>query len=259
MRISKKTSLLGSAAATFVLALAAGPALAGTITVNATTPNSWDYVNIVDNSAKIDGSSGAGSPTAEAAVMIQLQTTAGALLNAYCVDLFEYVNIPSTDTFNQSTLAAGSSFANSTNGQTATFNGTWSQTQVNLLNALLVNTRNQTSSVNTAALQVAIWEVEYGTMVNNAYNLQGSNQNFYFTPDTKDDSYSSQVLTQAQTYLNDVTSGFWNYNSSYIVEYLTASGTQSLIYLASAPEPSSLAVFSLGLAGVWRARRRKRA
>jgi len=268
MRINKKMSFSGPlsvVAATFAIALAAGPALAGTITVNASTPNSWDYVNIVDGSATIDGSSGPGSSTASPATTIQLQTTAGATLNAYCADLFDYIYIPSQDTFNQSALTAGASFANgSSNGQT-TYGGSWTQTQVNLLNALMSNTVNLTSPVQTAALQVAVWEVEYGTMANNAYNVTGSNQNFYFTPDSSADGNSSTVLADAQTYLNNVTSGAWSYNNSYVIEYLTGgtnsngTPTQNLIYVAAAPEPSTFAVFGLGLAAMWRARRRKRA
>jgi hypothetical protein len=274
MDVNKKIGGIGiwSATAVAALLLAAEPASAGTITVTASTPNNWDYVNIVDKRATIDGASGPGSSTQEATVAIQLQATALGTLNAYCTDLFDYINIPSTDTFNQSTLSQGQTFATGSSGGTTVYGGTWSVNQVKFLNALLSNTTTQTSPVQTAALQVAIWEVEYGNMTNNAYNLTGTSQDFYFIPASGNaDSNSSTVLSYAQTYLNDVTGYFnaqsqwigptWSQNSANVVEYLTASGVQSLVYLASAPsapEPSSLAVFGLGLAGVWRARLRKR-
>ena len=74
-------------------------------------------------------------------------------------------------------------------------------------------------------------------------------------------------LAQAQTYLNNATgyqnggsfvAATWLTDSTHYVQYLTAvgGGVQNLVYLAT-PEPSTIAVFGMGLAGLWAARRRK--
>ena len=249
-------SLLGISG--IVLSLAAGSAMAGTVmTSTVSLPNGSDLVNINDgNQTSIDqGGSNLISGT------ISLQTNIG-VLSTYCVDLFDYINLGSNNyTFNQATLTAGSTFRN------GTATGTFTQAQVTDLTRLLAGGGSLVtqSSVNSAALQVAIWEVEYDTVAaNGSYNLTSTSDPFYFTA-SSGDSNSAAVLAQAQTYLNDAT-GFqngsawtaatWLAASNQYVEYLTASGTQNLIYLAT-PEPSTVAVFGLGLIGLWAARRRK--
>jgi hypothetical protein len=237
--------------------LAAGSAMAGTVTTSTVSlPNGSDLVNITDGNQSIDqGGSNLISGT------IGLQTTIGAL-STYCVDLFDYINLGSNSyTFNQATLTAGSTFRN------GTATGTFTQAQVTDLTRLLAGGASLVtqSSVNSAAMQVAIWEVEYDTAAaNGSYNLTSTSDPFYFTASSSD-SNSAAVLAQAQTYLNDATGyqnggsfvgATWLAASNQYVEYLTASGTQNLIYLAT-PEPSTVAVFGIGLIGLWAARRRK--
>src|SRR6266581_690981 len=83
-----------------LLGLAAGSAMAGTVTTSTVSlPNGSDMVNIVDGSQSIDqGGSNLISGT------IGLQTTIGSL-STYCVDLFDYINLGNNAyTFNQNTL-----------------------------------------------------------------------------------------------------------------------------------------------------------
>jgi hypothetical protein len=241
-----------------LICLAAGSAMAGTVTTSTVSlPNGSDQVNIVDTTQNVDGG---GNNLISGT--IGLQTTIGAL-STYCVDLFDYINLGNNSyTFNQNTLTAGSTFSN------GSAPGTFTQAQVTDLTRLLAGgaTPVTQSSINSAALQVAIWETEYGTAAaNGSYNLT-SGSSFYFTPSTND-SNSAAVLAQAQSYLNAATgyqngsawvAATWQAASNQFVEYLTSnpSGTQNLIYLAT-PEPSTVAVFGIGLIGLWAARRRK--
>ena len=257
----KARALLGTAG--IVFALSAGPALAGSIsTTSVSLANGSQTVNITDTQQSVDGG---GSNVI--AGTIQLQTNIG-VLNTYCVDMFDYISVgnPENYTFSQSQLTAGSTFRN------GTATGTFTQAQVNDLTALLINAGSlaSTSAVDSAALQVAVWEIEYDTAAGNgSYTIgqSGGSDPFYMT---STGSGSTSALSLAQTWLNDVTgyqngsnwvSATWLTNSNYVVDYLTASGTQNLIYLAnnvaSAPEPSSIGVIGVGLLGLWAARRRK--
>ena len=61
----------------------------------------------------------------------------------------------------------------------------------------------------------------------------------------------------------DPASGTWATDSNHYVQFLTSTtgNVQDLVYLATGtvatPEPSTVAVFGLGLIGLWAARRRK--
>jgi len=233
--------------------LAAGSAMATTVTTSSLSlPNGNTTVNIVDTLQSVD--SGGSNIVAGT---IGLQTNIGAL-NTYCVDLFDYISTgnPSVNTFNQNVLTAGSTFRN------GTATGSFTQAQVNTITALLVNGGMQTqNTVNTAALQIAIWATEYDTVTTNGtYNITNADS-FYFTH--TGDSNSAAAITQAQAFLNNVTSGTWTTDNNHYVEYLTSTtgSVQNLVYLATGsvatPEPSAVAVFGLGLIGLWAARRRK--
>jgi hypothetical protein len=109
-------------------------------------------------------------------------------------------------------------------------------------------------------MQIAIWEIEYDTPTGGVYNLTNSDS-FYFTH--TGDSNSTAALNQAQVYLNNVTNSTWVTDANHYVQYLTSTtgNVQDLIYLATGsvatPEPSTIAIFGIGLAGLWAARRRK--
>jgi hypothetical protein len=251
--------------------LSAGAAMAGQISVtNVTEPYGSISVDIHDSyQSTLTNCSGAGCVSGGT---IGLQTSIGAL-NSYCVDLFDYIGLGGQNTtFDQNGLAAGQTFRN------GNATGTWTTNQVTLLTRLLTNgstllsgsNSSAQNSVISSALQVAIWDVEYDTAASNGtYNLTSTSDGFYFTAtDTNSTTGSLAVLNTAQTFLNDATgvngAGItWNTNPNQTVQYLTSdpSGVQNQIYLqtttGAVPEPSTVAVFGLGLIGLWAARRRK--
>jgi hypothetical protein len=245
-----------------ILALSAGSAMAGTISAtDYALGDGSTTVNIYDSVRAPEGS-GPGTASNVIAGQIDLQTNIG-VLQTYCVDLFDYISPGTNYTFNQNALSTGSQYSN---GST-TLNFTTGQ--VSTITALLTNGALQTQNLlNTTALQIAIWEVEYDTAAaNGTYNVTSQTPpNFYFTATS--DSNSSAAIAQAQAYLNNATgyqngstwvAATWLTNSTHFVEYLTATSgetVQNLVYLAT-PEPSTVAIFGMGLVGLWAARRRK--
>jgi hypothetical protein len=259
-------SLLATAG---IIALSTGSALAGTIsTTSVGLPNGSETVNIADTQQTVDGANGSGVSSGIISGTIQLQTSVGAL-NTYCVDLFDYINVgnPENYTYNTAALAAGQSYRNGTTS------GTFTAAQVLDLTRLLTNANSlaATNAVDSAALQIAVWEIEYDTAAaNGSYTLgqSGGSDPFYIAATDSNAGGSLGAYNLAQTWLNDVTgyqngSNFvaatWGTNSTTYVEYLTATTgevTQNLITLAT-PEPSSIAVIGVGLLGLFVARRRK--
>ena len=235
------------------IAMSAG---AGTITAtNYTMPDGSTTVQIYDSIKAPEGTAPGSATVTDA--MINLQTSIGTL-QTYCVDLFDYISPGTNYTFNQNPLSTAGQYSN---GAT---NVNWTQAQVNLITRLLTNGTLQTQSlVNTTALQIAIWAAEYDTAAaNGSYNITASDS-FYFTATA--DSNSAAAIAQAQTYLNDATgyqngaswvNAIWLSNSTHFVQYLTGTGVQNLVYLAT-PEPSTVAVLGMSLLALAFVRRRK--
>jgi hypothetical protein len=89
-----------------------------------------------------------------------------------------------------------------------------------------------TESTASAALQVAIWKTEYGS------NLTVTSQD-------------TAVVSKADSYVANLASGAWKADATKTVAFLNGNGIdQSQIYLTAVPEPATLSILGLSLAGL---------
>ena len=82
----------------------------------------------------------------------------------------------------------------------------------------------------SAAIQVAIWEVEYGSAVSI--------------------SSSQGVDDLAKTYVSNVQNGTWQADSKTAVSVLHVAGNQDQAYLTNVPEPAGMGMLVAGLIGI---------
>ncbi len=83
----------------------------------------------------------------------------------------------------------------------------------------------------SAAMQVAIWEVEYGSAVSVS-------------------SWTPGVDALATTYVTNVQNETWQADPNTVVSVLHGAGNQDQAYLTNVPEPAGMAVLVTGLIGV---------
>lgn len=192
---------------------------AGTFTYNS-YGFSGENVHISDSLLGVDNEyGGAGLITLDGS----------SALSAYCVDIADW--LLTSGTYNSGVNPA----ANPNLAGLSSFTG---HTKIADIAALIAN------GTNDAAIQVAIWDTEYGSAVT-------------ITPD------DSGLQAVANTYLSDLRT-IWAAPANFSLDELTpANGqtNQTLVYLARIPEPASMVALGLALSavGYLRARRQRRA
>jgi|SRR5665213_1704128 len=192
------------------------------------TYSSYDVTNEqnISISAPNSISGGAGQ-----IVLIGSGANVGQTILAYCLNIYTYLQGAGTYQIGPLTTAGSGSP-----------NPALTNTQISEIGSLIVNGNAliSTSHDVSAAVQLAIWEVEYGA-------------GFTFT------GLDAGAKSLASTYLTNVGAGGIWASSNYNVSLLSQTGNQNLAFVNPTPIPAALPLFAGGL-GVFGllARRRKR-
>jgi hypothetical protein len=208
----------------------------------------FTYTGAPRNVTDLPGDTGEPAPAGQFTVTItNTATSTSQVVQAYCGDIFDFLQLPAT--YTQSTL-----------------NPTAQTTK--LLNALLGAGNNAVNNtplamrgIASAALQLAIWEVQNetsGTLDVTTGNFQADQDPFVQATDTQQDNgvgTDPAVVAQANQDLQNILDSTWTDNPNEQVEFLADNGSQGLLFL-DVPEPASLAVFGVALVGLGLVRRK---